>query len=80
MNTAQARDRAQQYSRVDVRENSLHALIIVPLEQQLLAWGGTRWIPVTEDGLPAGDLRPVSFTTVEGAKSYAESQGFEVVA
>jgi hypothetical protein len=79
MNSSVGRDRTQSCSRVQVRENSLRLLILVPVGKQDLAWGGARWIQVTEDGLPAGELRPVSFTTVEGAQSYAEGQGFELV-
>lgn len=79
MNTVVGPDRIRPDSRVQVRENSLRLLIIVPVGKQDLAWGGTDWISITENGLPAGDLRPVSFTTVEGAKSYAEGQGFKVV-
>lgn len=63
---------------VRIRENILRLRIIVPVENENLAWGGSRWIPLKADGLPAGDLRPVSFTKQEGAASYAESQGFKV--
>jgi hypothetical protein len=63
---------------VGIRENILRARIIVPIENKSLAWGGSRWIRLKPDGLAAGDLKPVSFTTLEGAAAYAESQGFKV--
>ncbi|HEX3741548.1 MAG TPA: hypothetical protein VHV29_17760 [Terriglobales bacterium] len=37
------------------------------------AWGGSSWVPLTQDGLAARDLKRVNFTTLEGAISYAES-------
>jgi hypothetical protein len=71
-------NRARASSRVRIRENVLGVRIIVPVEDENLAWGGSRWIPLKPDGLAAGDLKPVSFTTQEGAATYAESQGFKV--
>lgn len=64
--------------KVRIRENTLRLKIIVPLENEHLAWGGSRWIPMNPDGLAVGEVRPVSFTTLEGAASYAENQGFKV--
>jgi hypothetical protein len=63
---------------VRVRENVLRFRIIVSVEDEALAWGASSWVPLTQDGLAAGDLKPVSFTTLEGAISYAESQQFKV--
>ena len=71
-------DRVRTSSRVRIRENILHLRIIVSMEDEDLAWGGSRWVPLTADGLAAGDLKPVNFTTVEGAVSYAEGQQFKV--
>ena len=64
--------------RVRVRENSLRLKIIVQLENEHLAWTGSRWIPLDTDGLAVSDVRPVGFVTQEGAVSYAENQGFKV--
>lgn len=64
--------------RVRIRENILRVKIIVPVENENLAWGGSRWIALNPDGLAVGDLKPVSFTTHEGAAAYAEIQGFKV--
>ena len=69
---------AQASFRVRIRENILRVKMIVPVENEHLAWGGSRWIPLNPDGLAVGDIRPVSFTTEEGAASYAENQGFKV--
>ena len=65
--------------RVKLRANSLYLWIIVPSENEHLAWSGSRWIPVNRDGLPAGDLQALkNFATVEEAVAYADSVGFEV--
>lgn len=72
------RSSARATSRVRIRENILRVRIIVPVENENLAWGGSRWIPLNADGLAEGDVRPVSFTTHEGAVSYAEIQGFKL--
>lgn len=64
--------------RVKIRENILRLKIIVAVENDHLAWAGSRWIPLNSEGLAVSDVRPVSFTTQEGAASYAESQGFKV--
>jgi hypothetical protein len=76
--TSFARNRARASSRVRIRENILRLRIIVPVEDENLAWGGSSWVPLTPDGLAAGDLKPVNFTTLEGAMSYAEGQQFKV--
>jgi hypothetical protein len=65
--------------RVKLRENSFHLWIIVPSENEHVAWSGSRWVPITRDGLPAGDLQKLkNFATVKEAVAYAESFGFEV--
>ena len=70
------RKQAQACFRVRIRENILRLKIIVSTENEHQAWAGSRWIPLNSDGLAIADVRPVSFTTEEGAASYAESQGF----
>jgi hypothetical protein len=70
--------RSRPSSKVRIRENILRLRIIVPVEDENLAWGGSSWVPLTPDGLAAGDLKPVNFTTLEGAMSYAEGQQFKV--
>ena len=65
--------------RVKLRENIFHRWIIIPTENERLAWSGWRWVPANRDGLPAGDLQVLkNFATVKEAVSYAESVGFEV--
>ena len=65
--------------RVKLRENIVHRWIIVDSGNERLAWSGSRWGPITGDGLPAGDLQCLkNFATVEEAVAYTESVGFEV--
>jgi hypothetical protein len=63
---------------VSLRENSFRLWIIVPTDNEHIAWSGTRWIPITRDGLPAADLDVLTFATVKEAASYSQSVGFEV--
>jgi hypothetical protein len=67
-------------ARVKIRENVLHQWIIVQAGNEQLAWSASRWVPLNEEGLAAGDLKPLNFKTVQGASAYAASQGFEVQA
>jgi hypothetical protein len=76
--TTESHSSARATFKVRIRENTLRLKIIVLVENEHLAWGGSRWIPLNADGLAVGDVRPVSFTTQEGATSYAENQGFKV--
>jgi hypothetical protein len=70
---------SQHGMRVKLRENSFYLWIIVPSENEHLAWSGSRWVPITSDGLPAGELQKLkNFATVKEAVAYAESLGFEV--
>jgi hypothetical protein len=66
--------------KVKLRENVLHQWIIVQVGKEDLACGASRWVPLTGDGLPSSDLKPLSFVTSEGAGSFAKSQGFDCVA
>ena len=64
---------------VKLRENSFYLWIIVPSDNEHPAWSGSRWVPITSEGLPVGDLQALkNFATVEEAVSYAQSAGFEV--
>jgi hypothetical protein len=73
--TAAARVQA---SKVKVLANRLRLFIIVPTEKSDLAWGGSQWVQITEEGLAAGDAKPLTFLTVEGATCYGRNQGFQV--
>ena len=64
--------------RVKLRENTFHQWIIVPSENEHIAWSGSRWVPIDSDGLAAADLQVLSSATVKEAVSYAESIGFDV--
>jgi hypothetical protein len=64
--------------RVKLRENIYHQWIIVPSENEHIAWSGTRWVPINRDGLSASYPQALTFATVNGATSYAPTVGFEI--
>ena len=64
--------------RVKLLQNVLHRWIIVLVENERLAWSGSRWVPIDQDGLPVGDDKLSSFTDPKEAIFYAENLGFEV--
>jgi hypothetical protein len=47
---------------------------------EMTAWSGSRFVPITEDGLPASDVQVSNLDTREDAAEYAASFAFEVVA
>jgi hypothetical protein len=64
--------------RVKLRENRLHRWIVVPSDDQRLAWNGSRWVPIDRDGISVSELQSMEFVTVSEAAVYAASIGFEV--
>ena len=64
--------------RVKLRENVLRQWIIVQVGKEDLAWSASRWVPLNQEGLAAGDFKPLNFVTEQGAASYAEAQGFQI--
>lgn len=44
-----------------------------------MAWSGSRFVPITDDGLPANKVQVSNLDTREEAVEYAASFGFEVV-
>lgn len=65
--------------RVKLRENSFYPWIIVPSDNEHLAWSGSPWVPINREGLPVSDLQASkNFATVKEAVSYAQSVGFEL--
>lgn len=72
--TAATRNRS---TRVRIIANRLSLFIIVSVEKNEFAWGGSRWVEITSDGVAAGDAKPVSFLTLQTATAYAENQGFQ---
>jgi hypothetical protein len=64
--------------KVRIRENASLCWIIIANENQHLAWSGTRWVPITREGVARGNVKASSYATVKEAIGYAESIGFEV--
>jgi hypothetical protein len=64
--------------RVKFVQHFLQRWIIVPAENEHLAWSETRWVPVDRDGLPLGDDKVSTFVTVQEAVRYAENLAFEI--
>lgn len=44
-----------------------------------LAWSGSRWVGVTESGLPTQGVQVSNFETEQEAVDYAREHGFEVL-
>jgi hypothetical protein len=42
------------------------------------AWIGSRWVPVTELGMPAADVQVCNFASIEEAREYAKDAGIEI--
>jgi hypothetical protein len=64
--------------KVRIREDTFLRWIIIANENQRLAWSGTRWVPITHEGVGRGNVKASSYATVKEAITYAESVGFEV--
>jgi hypothetical protein len=62
--------------RVKLRENSFYLWIIVPSDNECLAWSGSRWVPIDRHGRSVEDLEAAIFATAKDAA--AESVEFEV--
>jgi hypothetical protein len=64
--------------RVKLRQNISHLWIIVPTENEHLAWSGSRWVPIDRDGVSLSEVKAAHFATAEDAVAYADSVGFEI--
>lgn len=64
--------------RVELLQNVLKFWIIAPIDNERLAWSGSRWVPIDRHGRSVGDLEAAIFATAKDAAAYAESVGFEV--
>jgi len=67
-------------NQVRLRQNAFDRWIIVDAANQNMAWSGSRFVPITEDGFPASDVQVSNLDTRDSAAEYAVSFGFEVVA
>ena len=59
--------------RVKLREDRFRAWIIVPAENESLAWSGTPWVPINRDGVPAATCYAIGEETI----ACAESMGYQ---
>lgn len=64
--------------RIKLQHNVFQLWIIVPPENERLAWTGSHWVPIDRDGVSVGDEKVMSFAAPADAVRYAESVGFEV--
>ncbi len=58
--------------------NAFYRWILVKANNASLAWSGSRWVPVDEAGLPAGDTQIANLESRESALTYAGSFGITV--
>jgi hypothetical protein len=63
---------------VRVRPGIFGRFIVLHPESSFLGWSGSKWVPVSLDNMPTGDVQVSNFTTAEEAIAYAEGFGFEV--
>jgi len=66
--------------RVRLRQNAFGRWIIVNAADEGTAWSGSRFVPITDDGVPASDVQVSNLDTRDSAAEYAVSFGFEVIA
>jgi hypothetical protein len=51
----------------------------VDVANEMTAWSGSRFVPITDEGFPASNGRVSNLDTPEGAAEYAASFRFDVV-
>lgn len=66
-------------NRVRLRQNAFNRWIVVRGDAPELAWSGSRFVPITDEGFPASDVQVSNLDTREDAAEYAKSFGFAVV-
>lgn len=64
--------------KIKLQHNAFSLWIIVPTENDHLAWNGTRWIPIDRHGMPVDGVEALSFASASEAVIYAEKVGFEI--
>ena len=65
-------------NRVRLRQSAFDRWIVVEAANEGMAWSGSRFVPITMDGLPASDVQVSNLDTREEAAAYAKMFGFEV--
>lgn len=66
-------------NRVRLKQNAFNRWIVVDAANEQMAWSGSRFVPITLDGLPASDVQVSNLGTREEAATYAVTFGFEIV-
>jgi hypothetical protein len=64
--------------RVKLLQSISRLWIIVPSENERLAWSGAQWVPIDRDGLPLSEARVMSFTSAAEAIVYGYRVGFDI--
>jgi hypothetical protein len=67
-------------NRVRLRQNAFDRWIIVDAANENMAWSGSRFVPIADEGFPASDVQVSNLDTRDSAAEYAVSFAFEVVA
>jgi hypothetical protein len=67
-------------NQVRLRQNAFDRWIIVDAANENMAWSGSRFVPMTDEGFPASDVQVSNLDTREEAAECAASFVFEVVA
>jgi hypothetical protein len=67
------------YESCVVSTNAFDRWIIVDVANEMTAWSGSRFVPITDEGFPASNGRVSNLDTLEGAAEYAASFRFDVV-
>jgi hypothetical protein len=58
-----------------IGQNSFERWILINSENPSLAWSGLSWVPIDEDGFPAGDTQVSNLDTYSDAVLYATECG-----
>ena len=66
-------------NRVRLRQNAFDRWILVDAMNEAMAWSGSRFVPITDEGFPQSDVQVSNLDTREDAAEYAASFGFDVV-
>jgi hypothetical protein len=61
-----------------LKQNAFDRWILIQADDAALAWSGSRWVLVDEDGLPAGDAQISNLETREEAIAYAAQMGIAI--
>lgn len=65
--------------KVVLRRNAFNRWIVVRNDDPELAWSGSRFVPITDEGFPRSDVQVSNLDTREDAAEYARTFGFIVI-